>query len=88
MPAQALKGCQDISDMHIDMILGRGRKYVLPKGPQTLSALVMPDSGVRMDSQNPVQAWQAKHQGAWCVELNAIHSGVPGPLCNTPHGPL
>ncbi|CAH6791888.1 Alpi [Phodopus roborovskii] len=71
MPTLALQqGCKDIatqliSNMDIDVILGGGRKFMFPKGtpdPEYLNDTAQ--SGTRLDGQNLVQKWLAKHQGA------------------------
>ncbi|XP_005082331.1 intestinal-type alkaline phosphatase [Mesocricetus auratus] len=71
MPAQALQeGCKDIatqliSNMDIDVILGGGRKFMFPKGtkdPEYPNDAAQ--SGTRLDGQDLVQEWLAKHQSA------------------------
>ncbi|GAB1285190.1 Alkaline phosphatase [Apodemus speciosus] len=62
-------GCKDISlqlisNTDIDVILGGGRKFMFPKGtPDPEYAGHRAQSGSRLDGQNLVQKWLAKHQG-------------------------
>eukprot|EP00073_Rattus_norvegicus_P050049 XP_017452393.1 PREDICTED: alkaline phosphatase, placental-like [Rattus norvegicus] len=64
------EGCKDIamqliSNMDIDVILGGGRKFMFPKGtPDPEYSGNRAQSGTRLDGQNLVQKWLAKHQGA------------------------
>uniref|UniRef100_A0A8C3VUG1 alkaline phosphatase n=1 Tax=Catagonus wagneri TaxID=51154 RepID=A0A8C3VUG1_9CETA len=74
LPAEAKKnGCQDISvqlvyNMDIDVILGGGRKYMFPEGtPDPEYPDDASQNGVRRDTRNLVQEWQARHQGAQYV---------------------
>ena len=71
LPADAQPyGCRDIAtqlvyNMDIDVILGGGRKYMFPEG--TPDPEYPDENGVRKNKRNPVQEWQAKHQGAHYV---------------------
>ncbi|XP_028645405.1 alkaline phosphatase, germ cell type-like [Grammomys surdaster] len=71
MPASALRdGCKDIaiqliSNTDIDVILGGGRKFMFPMGtPDPEYSGIRAQFGSRLDGQNLVQKWLAKHQGA------------------------
>ncbi|XP_034377518.1 alkaline phosphatase, germ cell type-like [Arvicanthis niloticus] len=70
MSTAALRdGCKDISiqlisNTDIDVILGGGRKFMFPKGtPDPEYSGIRALSGSRLDGQNLVQKWLAKHQG-------------------------
>ncbi|XP_059134180.1 intestinal-type alkaline phosphatase 1-like isoform X1 [Peromyscus eremicus] len=69
-PSAVQEGCKDIatqlvSNMDIDVILGGGRKFMFPKGtPDPEYSNDTAQYGTRLDGQNLVQAWLAKHQGA------------------------
>ncbi|XP_076405626.1 intestinal-type alkaline phosphatase 1-like isoform X1 [Peromyscus maniculatus bairdii] len=69
-PSAVQEGCKDIatqliSNMDIDVILGGGRKFMFPKGtPDPEYPNDTAQYGTRLDGQNLVEAWLAKHQGA------------------------
>ncbi|XP_028731997.1 intestinal-type alkaline phosphatase 1 [Peromyscus leucopus] len=69
-PSAVQEGCKDIatqlvSNMDIDVILGGGRKFMFPKGtPDPEYPNDTAQDGTRLDGQDLVQAWLARHQGA------------------------